>query len=95
MRTISEDKFESMFTMIKNHIGKDAPLEGCMFATYGEESVYVSSMEKLKRVWSYMEDDTGLFFVTGIKQGYYFGPIGYFITDKPYTKELKVQLDLN
>lgn len=93
MRTISEDKFDSMFTMVKNHIGENAPLEGCMFATYGEESVYVSSMEKLKRVWTFMEDDKGLFFVTGIKPARFLGPIGYFITDKPYTKELKVRLD--
>ena len=95
MRTISEDKFDSMFTMVENHIDDNASLNGCMFETYGEEVEYVSSMEKTNRVWTFMEDDKGLFFVTGIKPAYFLGPIGYFITDKPYTKELKVRLDLN
>jgi hypothetical protein len=93
MRTISEDKFESMFTMVKNHIDDNSSLDGCMFETYGEESIYVSSMEESKRVWTFMEDKKGLIFVTGIKPAYFLGPIGYFITDKPYTKELKVRLD--
>jgi len=92
MRTISEDKFESMFTMVKNHIDDNASLDGCMFETYGEESAFIHRMEDTKTVWTYLEDDKGLFFQTGIVQRHYLGPIGYFITDKPYTKELKVRL---
>ena len=93
MSKITEDEFEAAFTMIKNHINDDASLDGCMFETYGSEYAYISSMEQSKRVWTFLEDDKGLYFKTGIQQGKRLGPIGYFITEQPYKKQTIVRLD--
>lgn len=94
MKTINENQFDSKFCMVKNHIDDNASLNGCMFETYSEEFEYILSIESSKRVWTYLEDDKGLFFVTGMKQSeWLMNPIGYFVTDKPYKNEMKVRLD--
>lgn len=91
---LTEEEFESKFTMVKNHLNKErVSLEGCMFETYGAELKYITSLSETKRVWTFLEDEEKLYFQTGICKGKRIGPIGYFITEKPYTKQTVVQLD--
>jgi len=46
MKTINIDEFIETYKPIKNHIIQDAPYDGCMFETYGEEVEYVCDLIK-------------------------------------------------
>ena len=54
---ISEEEFDTMFKLKKNHLDKNASFDGCMFETYGEELAYVFKLSKKKRVVTIIEGD--------------------------------------
>ena len=41
---ITENEFFNTYKPITNHINPNAPFDGCMFETYGEEFEYVVQM---------------------------------------------------
>ena len=85
---LTEDEFDSKFTMVKNHLNEDAPLDGCMFSYYGSEVEYISSLIRTKKVWTYLCNGC---FVTG---AHLVNRLGYFVTAEPYTEECEVKLNL-
>jgi len=86
---ITEDEFESKFTMTKNHLEPNASLDGCMYETYGEEVEYIASLANSKRVWTFIEAEDNVYFVTGM---HFVNRLGYFVTTEPYTEEYEVLL---
>lgn len=89
---LNESEFESKFKMIKNHLDNNASLNGCMFETYGKEVEYIASLAGTNTVWTYVEGEDGLYFISGM---HFVNRIGYFITTKPYTEECEVNLQGN
>ena len=85
---LTEDEFESKFTMVKNHLNEDAPLDGCLFETYGEEVKYIASLAGTNTVWTYLENEC---FITGV---HFVNRLYYFVTTEPYTQEYEVKLNL-
>jgi hypothetical protein len=87
---ISEALFDKRFTPIQNHLADDAPLNGCMFETYGKEEEFVKQQDP-NRIWTYQDDDNGNpCFTSG---WHYVNRIGYLICDPPTKQDLFVQLD--
>lgn len=91
VKQLTEAEFEAMFTMVKNHLDNNAGLDGCMFETYGEEMDYIQSLADSKKVWTYIEGDDDLYFVTGLHR---VNRLGYFVTTEPYATEYEVKLEI-
>ena len=86
MKTINIDEFIEIYKPIKNPFKQDAPYDGCMFETYGEELDYVRSSEFAnKQIWtliSYSDEESWII------PGYHFVNLdGYFITEIPWESE--------
>lgn len=88
---LTEDEFDSKYTMVKNHLDDNASLDGCMFETYDDQVKYIASLADTKTVWTYLEGDDDCYFVTGM---HFVNRLGYFITTEPYTQECEVKLNL-
>lgn len=87
---LTEDEFDSKYTMVKNHLDNNASLDGCMFETYGIELGYIASLANTKRVWTYVEGDDDYYFITGM---HFDSALGYFITTEPYTEDYEAKLN--
>lgn len=87
---LTEDEFESKFTLVKNHLNNDASLDGCMFETYGAEVNYIASLTKTKTVWTYLEGEDDCYFVTGM---HLVNCIGYLVSKEKYTEDYEVKID--
>ena len=57
LQNLTEEKFYTKFNLQKNHINKNAPFDGCMYETYGEELDYVFKMSKKNCVITILEGD--------------------------------------
>lgn len=63
---------------------EEAPFNGAMFETFGQELDYVRNANK-KHVWTYMSGDNGEDLIVA---GFHFvNRLGYFITEKPWNDE--------
>jgi hypothetical protein len=80
---MSFDNWVETFDPISNTITPDAPFDGSMFETYGDDlsAVLVAAhpANGLK-VWTLVEGDEGQYVVDGYRL---VNRIGYFITNKP------------
>jgi hypothetical protein len=82
-------EWETTFKPLPNHLDDNASWQdengyGIMFETYGDEYEYVEQFKLERRVWSYRDDEyEGLIVVSGMAHN----PIGYFITEVPWTDE--------
>ena len=78
---MTEAEFYDQFKLTPNHIEPNAPFNGCMFETFGEELKFVQSHVHTNRVWTVTECDGE--WVVGA--GYHFvNRIGYLITEQPW-----------
>jgi hypothetical protein len=71
------------FQPIKNRIDKNAGIDGFMFETYGQEVKAVKARAKdfPTTVWTLLDNDT-------IIPGWHFvNRLGYFITEKAYSRD--------
>lgn len=88
--TITYEKFVETYKPIKNHIIQDAPYNGCMFETYGNQLKYIKeSGHTDKHVWTLLECNNEEFWIV---PGYYIiNRLGYFITEIPWeSKNMQV-----
>lgn len=77
--TIDEDTFIERFEPRPNHLEDDAPFDGCMFETYGEELAFVREQD-LRCIWTIFDSDNGLM----ISSGYHFvNRFGYLVCNVP------------
>ncbi len=82
-------EWEEKFKPIVNHLDSNASWQdnegnGIMFETYGDEYEFVNKHKESRQVWSYRDDEyEGLILVSGMAHN----PIGYFVTEIPWTVE--------
>ena len=77
IQTLSYDDFIEQYAPVENHIEPNAPYDGRMFETYGDELAYVQA-SKPENVWTLLESDG----VLTIASGFHFvNRLGYFISN--------------
>ena len=82
------DDFFEQYQPIENHIAPNAPYDGCMFETYGEEWAYVQA-SKPEYVWTLVENDG----VLAITSGFHFvNRLGYFISKTPRPDDADIEV---
>jgi hypothetical protein len=79
-----EDAWIEKFKPRKNQFKDDAPYEGTMYETFGEELEYIQQSGAENCVWTLIEGDDGSF----ISPGYHLvNRMGYFITEEPWNDQ--------
>ncbi len=79
---MSYDEFEEKYVPIKNHLNVNAPFNGCMFETFGEELIHVLAESRTK-VWTVFDDPATL-----LISGYHItNSLGYIITEQPLEQD--------
>lgn len=90
MKTITYQSWKMRYLPLKNHKQKDAPHDGAMFETSGEQFKFVQKHIGERKIWTLINTDDG----ERISPGFHVvNRIGYFICRKPYTNpnlEVKV-----
>lgn len=92
---IDEDTFLQRFPLRTNHLVLDAPFDGCMFETYGDELAFVREQD-VRCVWTVLDCDGAVAIVSGF---YFVNRIGYLISTTPvedgctYTVNLECDAD--
>lgn len=93
MKTMDQllDEWEDEYKPVQNHIKPDSSWSGTMFETYGEEEEYIYSLPE-EFVWTWLEGDDGTYLSAGRA---YINRLGYFVTEKPWTDFICLQVDSN
>ena len=87
MKTILEEEFYDKFTLVVNHIDKDASFDGNMFEIFGKEVDFIKDQPN-ENIWT-IGIKNGDFY---IDSGYHLiNRIGYFITEEPWTEDTLVK----
>ena len=81
---MTEDEFWSTYKPLRNTFEEDAPLDGCMFETFGKEDEFVRKQPP-ELIWTYQDDDEG--FPCICSGWHYVNRIGYLVATVPYTGE--------
>lgn len=82
-REISWSQFEKEFRPVQNHFVENAPWDGSMFETFGEQLEFVRSQPPTN-IWTWTDTDDGHFYIAS---GYHFvDRLGYFITQMPVAR---------
>jgi len=89
---ITEDNFDEVFKPQINHIDDNASFNGCMYETYGEEQDYVRAVakENPKKVWTIIEGDEGMYYVTGF---HHVNRLGYLICEVEFEEEMDIKME--
>ena len=83
MKILTYDVFIEKYKPIKNTVIDDAPFDGCMFETYGEELQELKNHD-IQYIWTIVDSDAGLIIITGY---HYVDRYGYFITENKWEDE--------
>lgn len=93
MRIMTEDEFYEKFHPVKNHLVEDAPFDGCMFETYGQDLNYIQELrtkKNINHIWTILENE-GKYYISS---GYHFvNRIGYLVTEEEWNDDIEVNLD--
>jgi len=77
--------------------GYESPVERCLHDPKEKEDVkYLASIKRKNTIWTFSEteeDSEEYYFVSGFDTNPEANIIGHFVTDKPYTKPTKVEID--
>lgn len=77
--------------------GYESPVERCLHDPEDKEDVkYLASIKRKNTIWTFSETKEGsekYYFVSGFDTNSKANVIGHFVTDKPYTKPIKVEID--
>jgi len=89
---ITEDNFDEVFKPQKNHLDDNASFNECMYETYGEELDYVRKIndENPKKVWTIIDADGVMFYVTGY---HHVNRIGYLICEVEFEEEMDIEME--
>jgi hypothetical protein len=85
-KTITWEQFVKTYKPKQNLINKDAPIDGFLFETFGEEMDEISKQNP-KNVWTFTEEEDGFFLQNGI---HYVNRMGYMVTEVPWEEEVIV-----
>jgi hypothetical protein len=93
---LSEDAFDALFPLVRNHINPNASWSlgeggGCLFETYGEEVASVRDQDS-RKVWTFIDGDEGGLLVAS---GFHFvNRIGYLVSTVMLPEGVDVQVTL-
>lgn len=94
MNPLTEDQFDSMFTILPNHIRNDTGWEVdgkcCLYETYGKDIEYIASISDTNTVWTYVVGDEGTYLLSGM---YFVNRMGYLVSKERYTEDYEVKID--
>jgi hypothetical protein len=94
MKSLTEDQFDSMFTLVPNHLRNDTGWEVngqcCLYEGYGKDANYIRSISDTNTVWTYVEGDEGTYLLSGM---YFVNRIGYLVSKERYTEDYEVKID--
>lgn len=76
------DEFVAKHRPIKTHITQDAPYDGCMFETFGEELDFVRK-HAAEQIFTLVEAEGYTFVVPGF---HIVNRLGYLLVEQPWTK---------
>ena len=81
LKIISEDEFYEKFNLCKNKINKDAPFDGCMFETFGDEINFVLKVKNSNplKIWTITDTEDKLYYESGY---HIVNRLGYLITEE-------------
>ena len=90
---LTSDQWEEQFKPILNTVSSDRSWDGQMFETFGDDLAYIQKADPA-RVWTWVEnDDDG---ETSIVEGLHLvNRLGYFVTQIPYDKSKKYQVNVD
>ncbi len=90
---MAEDDFYETYTQRENHLDDNASFNGAMYETYGEEVGYVRKNIKSPRLWTIVECEEGLYYMSGY---HYVNRLGYFFTEQDVLAgvQINVQIDV-
>jgi len=94
MLRISEDSFYETFKPQQNHLDDNAPFDGAMYETYGDEALYANHINRVspKKVWTIIEGDEGMQYITG---KHWVNRLGYFICEVEWEEETVVDIEFD
>lgn len=80
------DEWVEKYKPVENHLVKEAPMDGYMFETYGEEIDYLKQQCKddAYHLWTVLDAEDTLFLSMGF---HVVNRIGYILTEVPWTEE--------
>jgi hypothetical protein len=98
---ITEEQFESYFSLMYNHIDLNSSFDNKMFETFGLELLFVKEMALQNRVVTIIETDSdevnedgdtipNMCYVSGM---HHVNRIGYLITETPLTLDFECKID--
>lgn len=94
MNPLTEDQFDSMFTIVPNHIRNDTGWEVdgkcCLYETYGKDVEYIASISDTNTVWTYVVGDEGTYLLSGM---YLVNRMGYLVSKERYTEDYEVKIN--
>lgn len=89
-KLISEDEFYAIYKPVKNPFEEDAPWDGSMLETYGQELAHVQ--EALKNapgtVWTVLDCDGAIIASSGF---HHINRMGYIITEVPVPPGVSIE----
>lgn len=89
MKTVTFEEFVEQYKPVKNQIETNAPYDGLMFDTFGEELTFVKASDKF--VWTLVDSDNEESYII---PGYHFvNRLGYFLTELPFEDDVEVDLN--
>jgi len=94
--SLTYDDWCATYVPIKNPLREDAPFDGTMFETFGDELAFVRHQPRA-RIWSLVQgDDNGDGGDLHVVSGYHLvNRLGYFVTDRPLAENEAVEIALN
>lgn len=76
---LSEETFNSMFSLVFNHLDANASFDGYAFETFGDELTFVKK-QPINRIWTIVEGVDHLW----IQSGYhYVNRLCYLVSEEP------------
>lgn len=90
---LDEGDFETAFTPTRNRLCKNAPFDGRMFETFGEELRQVRAVAEKSpgRVWTIVDSGEEMTIVSGMR---FVNRLGYILTRHPKTDGLDFHVSL-
>ena len=87
--SLTYDDWCADFEPLKNPVRKEAPFDGTMFETFGDELTFVRD-QPADRIWTLVQSDDGDLYVVS---GYHLvNRLGYFITDRPVAAHEAIEI---
>lgn len=87
---LDEEAFYKHFTLIENKLVDDAPFDGFMFETFGNEVEFIKAQDP-KKIWTIIEEDGVMTYQSG---WHIVNRLGYFISEEEVSIGIEYYVEL-